>query len=324
MTTQSPSDTADWVALGHCPVCAATQRTAFWPHAQLSMWRCGDCRLVYTDPQPRGLVARRYLEQYDLADHFGARSNRKAVLYERRLDLIGPVPATNHRLCDVGCGDGQFLEMARAKGWAPSGIELNPPAAQRVRERDIEVFEGWFEELETLPWGAFDLVTSWDCLEHTAHPAEFATRIARLLRPGGTLALTTLNVEALVGRAFRGSWSMVVEDHYTYWNESSMRRLLADAGLTVDAYTTYGIGRDFVRLADAVSSRIPRRNAAQAPTPEHPAPERPPASSAGAAHSLWDARRPVLAAERVVNRMLERSAGGVGCTVLARKLAPPA
>lgn len=321
MTTPRASDTSDWVALGHCPVCGGTQRAPFWPHPQLALWRCTGCRLVYTDPQPRGLVAKRYLEEYDLSDHFGARSNRKAVLYDRRLELLGSPTAGANRLCDVGCGDGQFLEMARERGWNPSGIELNPPAAQRVRDRGIEVHEGWFEQLEDLPWGTFDLVTSWDSLEHTFLPGEFAQRLGRLLRPGGLLALTTLNVEALVGRAFRSEWTMVVEDHYTYWNEPSMRRILADAGFDVTSYTTYGLGRDFVRWADAINSRIPRRGGAAAPGPPAAttATARPQASTAGAANSVWDARGPVLAAERVANRLLRRYSAGVGCTVLARK-----
>lgn len=318
----TPHTETGWVTLDRCPVCGATERRRWRRHDLLNLWRCGSCTLVYSDPQPQGLVADKYLNQYDLAEHFGAREGRKAVLYDRRLELLEhPTPGAA-RLCDVGCGDGQFLSMARDEGWEATGIELNPPAAERVRGRGIEVFEGWFEEMEDLPWGTFDLVTSWDCIEHTAHPAEFARRLARLLRPGGTLALTTLNVEALVAKAFRGHWSMVVEDHYTYWNEPSMRRVLNDAGLEVESYTTYGLGRDFVTWADALARRTPWRR-----TPS-PAENGHPASSANVAaaaptpagavqRTSWDAKGPILALERGANRALEGLSAGVGCTVLA-------
>ncbi len=298
------------VRLGACPACNAPGRAEFGRRGELELWRCSACGLVYSDPQPRGLVAEKYTQTYDLAAHFGEWEERKTVLYERRFDWL-PAPAEGaDRVCDVGCADGQFLGLAAQRGWRPFGIELNPPAAAAARARGIEVYEGWFEDAEDLPWGQFDLVTAWDCIEHTPEPAEFAGRLARLLRPGGVLALTTLNVRSLVARAFRMRWSMVVEDHYTYWDLPSLRGLVNAAGLEVVSQHSFGLGRDFVTWVDALASR---RSSSGEASPEASVGEAAPAAA------RWDARGVTVKAENAVNRVLDRTSTGVGQSLLARR-----
>jgi SAM-dependent methyltransferase len=301
----------EFVALDCCPACGSPGGPESGRRGALELHVCSACALVYSDPQPRGIVARRYLEEYDLAAHFHALGRRKKVLFESRLTELPPPRPGREALCDVGCGDGQFLEMARSAGWSGTGIELNPPAAARTRERGFKVLEGRFEELSTDAWGTFDVVTSWDSLEHTVDPAEFAARLARLLRPGGTLALTTLNMPSLAGRVFGTRWSMVAPDHFTYWNEQSLRGLLVRSGLSPRAVHSFGVGRDFFAPLDRVADRFGRRGTD--PTGMTPA-------AAGApAGARWDVLRPVLWAERGVNRFLDRTRTGVGIAIVAVK-----
>jgi 2-polyprenyl-3-methyl-5-hydroxy-6-metoxy-1,4-benzoquinol methylase len=270
--------------------------------------RCTACGLVFSDPQPREEVERRYRETYDLAAHFGAREPRKTLLYERRLARL-PSPSAGHdRLCDIGCADGQFLELARDAGWQVCGVELNPPAVKRTRTRGIEVFEGSLEAIEDLPWRSFDLVTSWDVLEHTAQPREFAERAARLLAPGGWLALTTLNRRSLAFRVFGTNWSMVVPDHFTYWDMRSLRSLFTSLGLIVIRQETFGLGRDFVQWMDRFSRS---GRAREGPDPGN-----------GVQAGGWDTSPGVVLLERALNAGFRRLGGGVGLEMLLRAPVP--
>ena len=192
-----------------CPACGRESARPSGEAHDLHFHRCLRCTLVFTHPQPRERVHRKYVDDYDLAQHFGQLAVRKRVLYEGRLALL-PAPASGRdRLCDVGCADGQFLALAATRGWRTSGIELNPPAAAAARATGAEVSIGLLEHLDDLPWGQFDLVTSWDVLEHTPEPRRFSERLVRLLAPGGTLAITTLNYDSLVRRVFGWKWSMI-------------------------------------------------------------------------------------------------------------------
>jgi SAM-dependent methyltransferase len=270
--------------------------------------RCTACGVVFSDPQPREEVERLYRETYDLAAHFGAREPRKTLLYERRLARL-PSPSAGHdRLCDVGCADGQFLELARDAGWQVCGVDLNPPAVNRTRARGIEVFEGSLQAMEDLPWRSFDLVTSWDVLEHTAQPRAFAERAARLLVPGGWLALTTLNRRSLAFRVFGTRWSMVVPDHFTYWDMRSLRSLFTGLGLIVVRAETFGLGRDFVQWMDRIS------RSGRAPEGRDP--------GDGVQAGGWDTSPGVVLFERALNAGFRRLGGGVGVEMVLRAPVP--
>jgi SAM-dependent methyltransferase len=288
------------IGAGPCPACQADVPRLFRRTPKLRLVTCATCGLVYTSPQHADRVLRRYLHEYDLAEHFGDLSVRKGVIFDRRLsELPQPLPGRN-RLCDVGCADGQFLELAAKRGWEPHGVELNPPAAARARQRGAEVMLGRLEELDDVAWGSFDVVTSWDCLEHVPRSREFVERLVALVRPGGLILLTTLNRRSLVYKVFGSHWRLIQEDHFTYWDRRSLCRLFERAGCVVEEVTSFGLGRDFVRIVDiaaALRSRL------------RPATRSGPASSG--AVRRWDVSTPVLKLERLVNRCLAATGTGV-------------
>jgi 2-polyprenyl-3-methyl-5-hydroxy-6-metoxy-1,4-benzoquinol methylase len=301
--------------LGSCPVCGTEQLGDFARSGDLRLRRCGNCSLVFTDPQPRGHVRERYTSEYDLAEHFAAFAERKRILFGRHLATLPSATPGSDRLFDIGCADGQFLELAAPLGWRGSGVELNPPAAEAARRRGVEVFEGSLEELDDLPWGSFDLVTAWDVLEHTPRPHEFARRLRRLLKPSGELHLSTLNVDSIPGRLLRGRWSMVVPDHFTYWNRRSLETLLRNAGFQPIHIWTYGLGRDMVRWIDALARWRRRRSGPDDDRSHRDAPDD--GALPGRAGG-WDSRGAVLAAERTLNRGLRAAGAGVEIAVRAQ------
>jgi SAM-dependent methyltransferase len=293
--------------LGVCPACSSGSRTLKRTVGDLFLQLCRDCGLIYLDPQPVGRVSAAWME-CDLAGHYEPWSKRKRILYERRLNEVGPPIGEANRLCDVGCGDGQFLELAAAMGWDPSGVEPNPSAASRARERGARVWEDGFESLDDLPWRTFDLVTAWDSLEHTPTPREFATRMSRLARPGGRLALSTLNASSVVARVFGARWSMIDEGHYTYWHPPSLQDLVESSGWTDVRARSLGIGRDFIRWLETAIGRFnrSRRGANRR------------AAVTSSSTSDWGTSRAALGLEEIVNRVLGATNAGVSLEVFAR------
>jgi 2-polyprenyl-3-methyl-5-hydroxy-6-metoxy-1,4-benzoquinol methylase len=296
--------------LDGCPACGAPAGNPFARASGIQLARCPDCTLVYSNPQPRTEVRARYLEDYDLASHFDQLRQRKRSLFERRLRHLERGVDLPGRLCDVGCADGQFLELALSAGWDCSGIELNPPAAARARRTGAKVYEGALEELEDLPWGQFDVVTCWDVLEHTPAPRAFARKLARLVVPGGHLFLTTLNWDSLVRRVRGTRWSMIADEHFTYWTRAALHGLFELESMEVRWSESFGLGRDLVAALDVLASR--GRNLLRANRSETSERSRPPG---------WDASRVVLLGERAANTALRISGSGVG--LFAAFTAPP-
>jgi 2-polyprenyl-3-methyl-5-hydroxy-6-metoxy-1,4-benzoquinol methylase len=285
-----------------CPGCGAPEAEPRGSRGELRLVRCVACELIYSNPQPVNRVREQYLSEYDLAAHFGEVEERKRVLFDRRLQSLGPPPSDHARLCDVGCGDGLFLQMAAEAGWEPFGIEMNPPAADAAMQRGAVVFRGTAEEVEGVPLGSFDLVCSWDAIEHTPTPRRFAERLSALARPdGGRVVLSTLNTDSLVARITGMHWRMIRDGHFTYWNERSLVQLHRMVQLDVTHIGFFGLGRDLVAPLDRLR---PARSGS------------PPATGgAPGAGSSWDTRTPVLYAERAANRFLDRTKLGVGIVV---------
>ncbi len=103
------------------------------------------------------------------------------------------------KLLDVGCGGGILAEALAQKGAAVTGIDVAEMSLQVARlhlqESGLEVDYrlSTVEDFAAANPGAFDIVTCLEMLEHVPDPASIVDAACRLLRPGGSLVLSTLN-----------------------------------------------------------------------------------------------------------------------------------
>ncbi|MDP9034638.1 MAG: class I SAM-dependent methyltransferase [Myxococcota bacterium] len=101
-------------------------------------------------------------------------------------------PAAHGRLLDVGCGAKPFEPFFAPFVTGYVGVEYqavfsSTDASKRVTKPDL------FYDGKTLPFEAhtFDTVLSTEVLEHTREPMDLVGEMARVLKPDGTLILTT-------------------------------------------------------------------------------------------------------------------------------------
>lgn len=90
---------------------------------------------------------------------------------------------------DVGCGAGAFLVKAKARTQDVTGVELTHTSAERARKAGISVFELPVGEVDR----KYDVVTSFQVLEHIADPLPFLTDCLAALKPGGQLIIAVPN-----------------------------------------------------------------------------------------------------------------------------------
>ncbi len=96
------------------------------------------------------------------------------------------------RVIEVGCGTGQATLPLARRGYEILCVELGENLAAGARDNltahpRVEVLTGDFETIP-LPEGAFDLLVSATAF-HWLDPAVAYPKAARVLKPGGTLAL---------------------------------------------------------------------------------------------------------------------------------------
>jgi 2-polyprenyl-6-hydroxyphenyl methylase/3-demethylubiquinone-9 3-methyltransferase len=126
----------------------------------------------------------------------------------RPLHILNPVRARfvaeratlkDARVLDVGCGGGLLCEALVQAGAKVTGIDLAQGmievaklhAAEQSLAIDYELIDA--ESLAARAAGQFDVVTCMEMLEHVPEPAVTVATLASLVRPGGSVFISTIN-----------------------------------------------------------------------------------------------------------------------------------
>ena len=122
--------------------------------------------------------------------------------------LIEPLFPTGSRVLDVGCGTGDDALVLQARGVHVTGIDASPEMVRTARERGIDASVRRAEDLSDLP-GSFDgILSNFGALNCVRELHGTRASMARLVRPGGWLAL------CLMGRvcAWESLWYLLRRD----------------------------------------------------------------------------------------------------------------
>jgi len=113
--------------------------------------------------------------------------------------LAGERPFEGLRILDIGCGGGLVAEpMARlgAKVTAVDAAEANVKTAMvHAEEQGLEIDYRWgaAEQLVEAGEEPFDVVLNLEVVEHVADPQRFLSDCAALVKPGGLMAVASIN-----------------------------------------------------------------------------------------------------------------------------------
>jgi len=164
------------------------------------------------------------------------------------------------RVLDVGCSKGIFASELQAAGFEVCGADISEYACKQAAEvlGPERVFHASVEELAHDHAGTFDAITLLDVIEHFPDVVSPLEAMYRLLRPGGVLFLRTPTLSSpfyrLADWSYRLSGGRYVDavlkiyhaEHFFFFTEGSMRRLLGDVGfdvLEIVLGTVYFLGR---------------------------------------------------------------------------------
>jgi SAM-dependent methyltransferase len=105
-------------------------------------------------------------------------------------------------IVDVGCGDGAALAVAAGNHPAHrfAGIDWSGDALRRAHALGLTVLRGSVSPRLPVADGAADVVIMSELIEHLVDPDGAVAEIRRVLRPGGSLLLSTPNLAAWYNR----------------------------------------------------------------------------------------------------------------------------
>lgn len=124
-----------------------------------------------------------------------AEIKQRLQIYLPVLDQTGFGP-DHHRMLDLGCGRGEWLETVREAGFNIQGIDLNRRAVEDCRDLGLPVIAGdALAYLREQPSDAFSAITAFHLIEHVPLDTLIGLldETLRTLRPGGLLIVETPN-----------------------------------------------------------------------------------------------------------------------------------
>ncbi|MEK6303082.1 MAG: class I SAM-dependent methyltransferase [Acidobacteriota bacterium] len=230
-----------------CPACTvASSEFVLEGYEGIRLMRCGSCHLVFHNAFTDETELREYYDEY-----YDGENLAFSPITDRRFgELLRSFESyrQSHNILDVGCGSGHFLKVAIEMRWTGYGTEIASSAFDQLSKLGIKSFCG---KLESANYAAefFDVVYCSEVIEHLPDPTALLREIARVVRPGGLLYLTTPNFNSLSRRLLGSKWRVIGKEHICYFTPASLAGAIREAGFRKVAVKTRNIDPNEIKKA---------------------------------------------------------------------------
>jgi SAM-dependent methyltransferase len=149
---------------------------------------------------------------------------------------------------DVGAGEGTLVDALQARGREATGLERGS-ARSDFLDASIEQVGGD---------GTWAAIVLWHALEHLPRPGAAIREAARLLKPGGVIAIAVPNDASLQAEAFGDEWlHLDIPRHLVHLSDASLRAELERNGLAVERTSYARGGQIVVGWLDGLVGKLP-------------------------------------------------------------------
>ena len=223
--------------LGNCISCKSKDLVELPNYKHAFLVKCKSCGFVFSKKEA---TANELMAHYHNYPRYTTLSPITEKRYNELLETLEPFRKTNN-LIDLGCSNGLFLECAKKKGWNVYGTEYAEECIKYCAEKNIKLFKSdkLPDELFNLK---FDVVTSFEVIEHINTPNEELDFVKKILRKNGAFYFTTPNFNSISRFLLKEKWNIVeYPEHLSYFTSNTMHRLLLKHGFKKQFLTTTGI-----------------------------------------------------------------------------------
>ena len=222
-----------------CPICHHSENKILHQLGKSELRSCDTCRVIFFEPMPTqeelsDFYNNGYHDDFSQSTMAGiafAKSRYRSLEDLLTTHLPSLVAQSERALLDIGCGTGDFLQVAKQAGWTITGTELARSAVKEAAKKlETYVYEGDILSLD-LPVASYDLITSYHVIEHLIDPVKKLRRCYQLLSPQGALFVETPNIGSIGARIRGAKWSQITPpEHIVYFSPISLEYALREAG----------------------------------------------------------------------------------------------
>lgn len=222
-----------------CIVCRSKKLYYCFSIDRYRLEKCSRCGLMRLNPQPNNfelckIYDKNYFLLSDQKNNNGSLSLLKSKTANHYLDLLEKYihAPLRGKLLEVGCGYGDLLAQAEARGLEVTGLEYSKYSCSVARTKiknenqiicgDIDaVFERNTQ---------FDYIIFADVLEHVRDPRDFLYKIHRLLKPNGVIAVAVPSLDSWSAKFMKNKWIEFKPEHLWYFSKQTLNRCLYGNG----------------------------------------------------------------------------------------------
>ncbi|CAB1065082.1 3-demethylubiquinone-9 3-methyltransferase [Olavius sp. associated proteobacterium Delta 1] len=225
-----------------CPACDSGKYSKCYEKYGLDYVLCQNCETMYINPRPSHDVLEwfyresenyAYWNKYIFPASEEAR-HKKIVIprVEKVLDLCSKYRIASEAILEVGAGFGTFCREVAVRGAFNRvvAIEPTPDLANTCREKGIEVIESSIENVDFSNGDKFDVVVSFEVIEHLFSPKSFLAACWNVLKDDGIIIVTCPNAKGFDFITLGSFCNSADHEHLNYFNPVSLTLLLQRCG----------------------------------------------------------------------------------------------
>lgn len=243
------SDKSNFIYIS-CPACGLTNSKLEFEKDGFSYSLCPNCESLFNNPRPSYSDLQKLYKNSESTkywiDHFFTpfiEARREKIFKPRAEYITTKFPELNAgKIGDIGAGFGLFFEELK-KIWTCSNlvaIEPSDDMSAICLNKGFNVIKKMLEDVDPQR-DSFDLLTSFELIEHLHDPSIFFKNVYSLLNKNGYFYFTTLNGLGFdIQTLWNNSKSIAPPHHLNFFNPYSIKILLERLNFEVVEISTPG------------------------------------------------------------------------------------
>lgn len=224
-----------------CPICHTSPPRKHRQVGEFIVWKCLQCELLWV-PDVDGKILEKFYEQEYFKSTDSTIGYHDYVEDEEILRLnaryiirnIPPLQMNRPQVLDIGCAHGFMMDEFRKAGWETYGVEMSQLAVEYGKNiLKLNLFHGSVFEARYKN-SQFDVVIIIGSIEHFPNPIAVIKEANRVLKAGGYIAITTINIKGLVRL-----YDIKPPEHLYYFSDRNLSLLLENNGFKVEKSLPY-------------------------------------------------------------------------------------
>ena len=234
-----------------CLVCASKVLLDLNDYMDHHLSQCKKCGFVFAKKIPSDKELEEHYKGYGRNDYLSPITIKR---YNELLNTFEEFRKTN-KILDVGCGIGYFLEVAKERGWDVYGTEYTDEAIQICSSKGINMQKGILSS-RNYQNEEFDIITSFEVIEHINNPIDELTNFYKVLRKGGLVYITTPNFNSLLRYRLKSEYNVICyPEHLSYYTPKTLKKLFTCVDFKTKKIESTGISLTRLKTSKGVSKQ---------------------------------------------------------------------